>query len=108
MRARWAMEAGRRAFHLEAFALAPSRNSSFGQALRMMFPPSCAALLAAAKRGVAKPSGASAMIPKFLPRVREFIERHRMLRAGQIVGVAVSGGADSVALLRLCAALKGE
>ena len=48
------------------------------------------------------------MIPKFLPRVRETIERHRMLRAGEIVGVAVSGGADSVALLRLFHTLKGE
>src|SRR5271170_3443459 len=34
-----------------------------------------------------------------LDRVAEFIERYRMLEAGQRVGVAVSGGADSVFLL---------
>ena len=34
-----------------------------------------------------------------LDRVAEFITRHRMFDAGQRVGVAVSGGADSVFLL---------
>jgi tRNA(Ile)-lysidine synthase TilS/MesJ len=34
-----------------------------------------------------------------LDRVAEFIARYRMLVAGQRVGVAVSGGADSVFLL---------
>ena len=34
-----------------------------------------------------------------LNRVAEFIARHRMFRAGQRVGVAVSGGADSIFLL---------
>jgi tRNA(Ile)-lysidine synthetase-like protein len=34
-------------------------------------------------------------------RILRFIERHRMLRPGDRVGLAVSGGADSVALLRL-------
>ena len=34
-----------------------------------------------------------------LNRVAEFITRHRMFEAGQRVGVAVSGGADSVFLL---------
>jgi len=35
-----------------------------------------------------------------LDRVAEFIARHRMFETGQRVGVAVSGGADSVFLLR--------
>ena len=34
-----------------------------------------------------------------LDRVAEFIARHCMLEGGQRVGVAVSGGADSVFLL---------
>src|ERR1700722_15539366 len=34
-----------------------------------------------------------------LDRVAEFIARHRMFESGQRVGVAVSGGADSVFLL---------
>jgi tRNA(Ile)-lysidine synthase len=36
-----------------------------------------------------------------LQRITGFIERHGMFRAGQAVGVAVSGGADSVCLLYL-------
>src|SRR5712691_9786142 len=43
----------------------------------------------------------SAMKPRLHQRVLATIRRHRMLRAGETVGVAVSGGADSVALLRL-------
>src|ERR1700730_17934859 len=35
-----------------------------------------------------------------LERVAEFIARHRMFETGQRVGVAVSGGADSVFLLQ--------
>src|SRR5271165_2206636 len=34
-----------------------------------------------------------------LDRIAQFIARHRMFEAGQRVGVAVSGGADSVFLL---------
>ncbi len=41
-------------------------------------------------------------------KVRESIERHDMLRAGDRVGVAVSGGADSVALLRILHDLRSE
>jgi tRNA(Ile)-lysidine synthase len=40
-----------------------------------------------------------------LERVVRTIERHRMLAPGQHAGVAVSGGADSVCLLHLLAAL---
>lgn len=41
-------------------------------------------------------------------RVLEFVRRQELLRAGDRVGVAVSGGADSVALLRLLLELRGE
>jgi tRNA(Ile)-lysidine synthase len=41
-------------------------------------------------------------------QVLEGIRRSRMLSAGDRVGVAVSGGADSVALLRLLEALRAE
>lgn len=40
--------------------------------------------------------------------LRNTIQRHRMLRAGNRLGLAVSGGADSVALLRLFEELHGE
>src|SRR2546425_10555344 len=43
----------------------------------------------------------SAVKPTLHQRVLAAIRRHRMLRAGEPVGAAVSGGADSVALLRL-------
>jgi tRNA(Ile)-lysidine synthase len=39
-------------------------------------------------------------------RVLETIDRHSMIRPGDRVGVGVSGGADSVALLRLLADLR--
>ena len=40
--------------------------------------------------------------------VLEYIRRHGLLKAGDRVGVAVSGGADSVGLLRLLVELRGE
>jgi tRNA(Ile)-lysidine synthase len=39
-------------------------------------------------------------------RILDFISRQRMLRAGDALGVAVSGGADSVALFRLMLELR--
>ena len=41
-------------------------------------------------------------------RIRETIRKHGMLRAGDRVALAVSGGADSVALLRLFHSLRAE
>jgi tRNA(Ile)-lysidine synthase len=41
-------------------------------------------------------------------RVLDFVRRQNLLRAGDRVGVAVSGGADSVALLRLLLEVRGE
>ncbi|MBI3696276.1 MAG: tRNA lysidine(34) synthetase TilS, partial [Acidobacteria bacterium] len=41
-------------------------------------------------------------------RVAQTIAKHRMLRAGERVGVAVSGGSDSVALLRVLCELRSE
>jgi tRNA(Ile)-lysidine synthase len=41
-------------------------------------------------------------------RVAAYIVRHKLLKPGDCVGVAVSGGADSVALLRLLLELRSE
>ena len=48
------------------------------------------------------------MPPTLAQRVLAYIRKHDMLRAGDRLGVAVSGGADSVALLRLLLELRGE
>src|SRR6202166_4684520 len=41
-------------------------------------------------------------------RVTDYIRKHDLLKAGDRVGVAVSGGADSIALLRLLLELRRE
>jgi tRNA(Ile)-lysidine synthase len=49
------------------------------------------------------------MVPESLDqRVLQYIRRHRLMRAGDRVGAAVSGGADSVALLRVLLELRSE
>jgi tRNA(Ile)-lysidine synthase len=47
------------------------------------------------------------MLTALEQRVLEFIRRSRMMAAGDRVAVAVSGGADSVALLRMLETLRG-
>ncbi len=42
------------------------------------------------------------------PSVLQYIRRHDLIRTGDRVGLAVSGGADSVALVRLMLELRGE
>jgi tRNA(Ile)-lysidine synthase len=48
------------------------------------------------------------MNSKLQQRVLETIDRHSMIRPGDRVGMGVSGGADSVALLHLLAGLRSE
>ncbi|MFZ0639595.1 MAG: tRNA lysidine(34) synthetase TilS [Candidatus Acidiferrales bacterium] len=48
------------------------------------------------------------MISPLAASVRDTIQRHKMLHAGDCLAVAVSGGADSVALLRLLEELRGD
>ncbi len=52
--------------------------------------------------------GAVEMRARLHQRVVETIGRHRMLGAGECVGVGVSGGADSLALVRLLDELRSE
>ena len=47
-------------------------------------------------------------VQKLGQAVLEYIRKHELLKAGDRVGVAVSGGADSVALLRLLLELRKE
>jgi tRNA(Ile)-lysidine synthase len=47
-------------------------------------------------------------VSKLPQSVLVYIRQHQLLRAGDRVGVAVSGGADSVALLRILVALEHE
>ena len=47
-------------------------------------------------------------VPKLPPLVLSYIRQHQLLRSGDRVGVAVSGGADSVALLRILLGLAPE
>jgi tRNA(Ile)-lysidine synthase len=47
-------------------------------------------------------------VQKLVQAVLAYIRRHQLLKAGDRVGVAVSGGADSVALLRLLLELRRE
>jgi tRNA(Ile)-lysidine synthase len=46
--------------------------------------------------------------PTLAQRVLAYIRKHDMMRAGDRLGVAVSGGADSIALLRLLIELRSE
>jgi len=47
-------------------------------------------------------------VQRLAQTVLEYIRKHELLRAGDRVGIAVSGGADSVALLRLLLDLRKE
>jgi tRNA(Ile)-lysidine synthase len=47
-------------------------------------------------------------VQSFSEKVQSYIKRHHLLKAGDCVGIAVSGGADSVALLRLLLNLRKE
>jgi len=48
------------------------------------------------------------LVPSLQETVLTYIRKHALLKAGDRVGVAVSGGADSVALLRLLLGLREE
>jgi tRNA(Ile)-lysidine synthase len=47
-------------------------------------------------------------VHKLAQTVLEFVRKHKLLRAGDRVGAAVSGGADSVGLLRILLELRSE
>lgn len=63
------------------------------------------AILSGHKGGRRRPRGYNRTV---LQRVREVITRYNMLKPGDSVGIAVSGGADSVCLLHLLTALSRE
>src|SRR5882724_2320169 len=44
----------------------------------------------------------------FSAKIADYIRKHKMIAPGDRIGVAVSGGADSVALLRALVELRGE
>src|SRR5690348_690295 len=44
----------------------------------------------------------------FTNRIQQTIKKHGMLRAGDRIGIAVSGGADSIALLKIFHSLRAE
>jgi tRNA(Ile)-lysidine synthase len=82
----------------------PSRNFGFGRPR----------ILRQALKNLPAPSDPPRRAARFryhlcvLKPLEQYLRRHRLLRAGERVGVAVSGGADSVALLRALAALAPE
>ena len=47
-------------------------------------------------------------MPSLSQRIFDYIRKHELLKAGDRVGIAVSGGADSVALLRLLLELRKD
>jgi len=47
-------------------------------------------------------------VTKLAPSVLAYIRKHDLLKPGDRVAVAISGGADSVALLRLLDDLRGQ
>lgn len=73
---------------------------------RDLLRPGCVILtpmLAQAPAPDPRPPGTTTMraVTGMLDRITQTIDRHRMLAPGQKVGVAVSGGADSVCLLHI-------
>src|SRR3954447_11850784 len=47
-------------------------------------------------------------IVSFTAKIAGFVRKHELIVPGERIGVAVSGGADSVALLRALVELRGE